>query len=107
MNANQMRNCIEAISEFEGGGISWYRVRGHVDKATFQEALRLEFDVSVELENIEHIHVRNIPAGGEMYYIVCRPGRGAYPITSVDAPYMGHRVVHGPEIEEQENAQES
>ncbi len=89
MKAEQMRGHIESISEFEGGPHAvWYRVRGHVDKSTFQEALRLEVGLDVPLEKIEHLYYRNIPAGPDMPGVVVywpsEPGRGAYPVTEVD-----------------------
>lgn len=90
MSVKQMRGQIEGVTEFEAGPhICWYRVRGHVDKATFQQALLLEYGVDAPLEAIEHLHYRNVPAGpdmpGVMIYWPSKPGHGAYPVTEVDA----------------------
>lgn len=90
MDAEQMRGFIESVTEFEGGpGILSYRIRGHVDKDTFRQALLLEFGISAELEGVKHLHYRNVPAGRDMPGVVVywpsKPGRGAYPVTEVDA----------------------
>jgi len=90
MDVEEMRSRIEAVNEFEGNGCAVaYRARGHVDKDVFRQALLLEFGVTVSLEAIEHSHCRNIPAGpdmpGLMFYQPSKPGRGAYPVTEVDA----------------------
>lgn len=78
---------IEIVYELEGGPMG-YRIKGHVDKAEFVAAVHREWKTHIEVCDVRHCHVRNVPVGrerpGEMIIMECKPGRGAYAITCTD-----------------------
>lgn len=77
-------NGIDIVWEFEGGPIG-YQIKGHVDKAAFVEAVERERHARIEIADVHHCYVRNVPVGrdrpGETILVECKPGRGAYAIT--------------------------
>ena len=81
---------IDAIYEVEGGPVPMsYIASGHVNESAFIAELRHEFGVVTTLEHVEHVYVRNVPWHGPDGCIMVMwpaggPGRGAYPITSVE-----------------------
>lgn len=83
---------IHACYEYEPGGyygdLMWYWTRGHVDKAEFVSAIDLEYEVQYNADEVQHVYVRNVPAGpdepGVTLMHISKKGRGAYPATVLD-----------------------
>jgi len=81
---------VEALHEFEGGpDAMWYWIRGHVDKGEFLRELRLEYGQMAGIEDVHHSYSRFVPVGpqtpGLMTVMQTRRGRGAFPVTMLDA----------------------
>lgn len=78
----------------------WYMVRGQVDKRDFVRELQREFGLTAQLEDVNHAHARLMPAGsqmpGVMTIMLSDPGRGAFPITILDANARSLREAGGP-----------
>ena len=77
---------VRPIGEFQGCQTIAYMVRGHHAQDLFLSSLRRSWGVTCDQSAIQHEHWRNVPQGDEgMICIRCKPGRGAYPVTVVDA----------------------
>ena len=85
---NTLRGRIEEVPEFEGYGVLWLMVRGHVKKNEFIQEVEREYGLRLSEDDVIFTFARNTPVGvdrlGEMVINLTEPGRGAYPVTYVD-----------------------
>lgn len=83
-----LRGRVNEIREFEGSSVLWYMADGHVPPVDFVAELEREFQMAALEEDVEHIYIRNVPAGGRgdgmVMYLADGPGRGAYKATILD-----------------------
>ena len=76
---------VKAIGEFQGYQTISYSSKGHHLIDLFLSQLESEYAVTCDLSKIKHEYWRNVPQGNEgMICIRCNPGKGAYPVTTVD-----------------------
>jgi hypothetical protein len=84
-----LEGLVEQIYEFEGATVIWYLAKGHIDKGDFVCEIALMFDGYCQEEDIKYAYARNVPVGSdrpeETVIYLDEPGRGAYPITYVEA----------------------
>ncbi len=79
---------IEALSEFEGVGTSWYVFRGFMRDVDFVSAILEEFGDYYVVDDVLHGYARYIPTGrkGEVsMHFRAEAGYGAFPITWLEA----------------------
>ena len=81
---------VQAVDEFEGYGLMGYYIKGHVDPAEFVAAVRYDYGKDYDATKVRQTYARNVPVGrdrpGEMVvYFDKQPGRGAYPVTWLEA----------------------
>ena len=77
---------IYPVNEFESACILHWVTRGHYSPEEFAQALREEWDHVVDPSKVRQEHWRNVPQGDAgMISVTCKPGKGAYPVTVVDA----------------------
>lgn len=91
---------IEASAELDGSSdpmIFW--IKGHVDKAEFAREVNKEYELDYTVEEVNHTYVRLVPVGAgrrDMYMLPAKPGRGAFPVTQIDADAVGARRARRP-----------
>lgn len=78
---------IITVNEFQSSVILGYYCRGHVSSSDFREGL-MGYGVACEPNVMIHRYQRDVPVAGEKGVTCCYSssvGRGAYPVTWVDA----------------------
>lgn len=77
---------IEESREFEGYSILNYWARGHVDHATFLDAVWDQHMVIGHPDFVRDVHYRLIPVRdhGSLLLVESKPGRGAFKATTLE-----------------------